>query len=387
MPFGSEKGASVLGDNDKHIHLGGVQQNIKYELHKFTKMEHWWVRNSWSTTPIHRSNYKFVECNLCNLYGKVALDMGQIANRPDPVNIEPRVGHTAHQILITQSYGCNQISSYLKFVLLDVKSEPFIIQLSQIFCYYTNAICGEKGASVLGDNDKHIYLGGVQQNIRYELHKFTKMEHWWVRNSRSTTPIHRSNYKFIECNLYGKVALDMGQASVKRSLTYFTHYNDLCTLCSDLKFGISNLDIANRPDPVNIEPRVGHTAVLVPDNYNAKLWISSATSRMPFGGEKGASVLGDNDKLIYLGGVQQNIRYELHKFTKMEHWWVRNSRSTTLIHRSNYKFIECNLYGKVALDMGKRVSSIANRPDPVNIEPRVGHTVLAPDNYNAKLWM
>ncbi|KAF0562317.1 hypothetical protein F8M41_000085 [Gigaspora margarita] len=103
-----------------------------------------------------------------------------------------------------------------------------------------------------------------------------------------------------------------------------THYNDLCTLRSVLKFGISNLDIANRPDPVNIEPRVGHTAVLAPDNYNAKLWISSATTRMPFCGEKGAS-----------------------------HWWVRNSRSTTPIHRSNYKFVECNLYGKVALDMGQ----------------------------------
>ncbi|CAG8529926.1 9124_t:CDS:2 [Gigaspora margarita] len=230
MPFGSEKGTTVLGDNGHRIYLvGGVQQNMSLTLNYNASDSILWIYtiNSqlWNTSgpgthgtllPRRRSTATIINSkNVIYIFGgRVEVDTGssvftiyddlftfdtnllewnnlslpnhpskrshcsatlmpdgriiylgglsqsnpgeaatrilmteiyvfdtvqstwsmKIANSPDSVNIDPRVGHTAvlapdnHTIVIlggTQSYGLGSTSSYPEFVLLNVKSEPF----------------------------------------------------------------------------------------------------------------------------------------------------------------------------------------------------------------------------------------------------------------------
>ncbi|CAG8611336.1 12177_t:CDS:2, partial [Gigaspora margarita] len=180
MPFGSEKGSTVLGDSGQRIYLnGGVQQNMATFNYNASDSILWIYTiksRQWSTTgpgthgtllPRRRSTATIINSkNVIYIFGgRVDLDTGgvtqnnpgedairilmteiyifdtvqstwllQTANSPSPLNIDPRVGHTAvlapdnNTIVIlggTQSYGINQTTPYPVFVLLDVKSEPF----------------------------------------------------------------------------------------------------------------------------------------------------------------------------------------------------------------------------------------------------------------------
>ncbi|RIB26418.1 hypothetical protein C2G38_2065028 [Gigaspora rosea] len=143
MPFGSEKGSTVLGDSGQRIYLvGGVQQNMATFNYNASDSVLWiYTINSqqWHTSgpgthgtllPRRRSTATIINSkNVIYIFGgKVEIDTGgltqnnpgedatrllmteiyifdtvqstwllQTANSPDSVNIGPRVGHTAEE--------------------------------------------------------------------------------------------------------------------------------------------------------------------------------------------------------------------------------------------------------------------------------------------------
>ncbi|RIB18503.1 hypothetical protein C2G38_2184406 [Gigaspora rosea] len=167
----------------------------------------------------------------------------------------------------------------------------------------------EKGTTVLGGNGQRIYLiGGVQQNMVTSDYNATNSILWiytintqqWNTSGSGThgtlLPRRRSTGTIIDSKniIYifgGKVELDMGSS-------VFTIFDDLFTFDINLlewkNLSLPNhpskrsngtrllmteiyvfdtiqltwsLKTAKSPDSVNIDPRVGHSAVLAPDNH------------------------------------------------------------------------------------------------------------------------
>ncbi|RIB26420.1 hypothetical protein C2G38_2065041 [Gigaspora rosea] len=191
----------------------------------------------------------------------------------------------------------------------------------------------EKGSTVLGDNGQRIYLvGGVQQNMatfNYNasdsvLWIYTIKSRQWNISGSGThgtlMPSRRStatiiNSKSVIYIFGGKVALDMGS-------NVFTVFDDLFT------FDTNSLEWKNLSLPTHPSKRYHCTATLMPDGI-----------------------------IIYIGGLNQSNP---------------GDNATRLLMTEIYVFDTVQSTWSL---------KIANSPDSVNIDPRVGHTaVLAPDN-------
>ncbi|KAF0559901.1 galactose oxidase [Gigaspora margarita] len=211
-----------------------------------------------------------------------------------------------------------------------VDSPPFI-DLSDIS---RMPFGSEKGSTVLGDNGQRIYLvGGIQQNMttfNYNasdsiLWIYTIKSQKWnisgpgthgtllLRRRSTATIINSKNVIYI---FGGRVELDTGSSLL-------TVYDDLFTFDTNL-LEWKNLSLPNHPSK-----RSHCSATLMPDG-----------------------------RIIYIGGLTQSNPGEDAIRVLMTEIYVFNTAQSTWSLK------------------------IANSPDSVNIDPRVGHTaVLAPDNY------
>ncbi|KAF0427867.1 galactose oxidase [Gigaspora margarita] len=192
----------------------------------------------------------------------------------------------------------------------------------------------EKGTTVLGGNGQRIYLiGGVQQNMVTSDYNATNSILWiytiktqqWSNSGSGThgTPLPRRrsagtiiDSKNVVYTFGGKVELDMGSSM-------FTIFDDLFTFDTNL-LEWKNLSLPNHPSK-----RSHVTATLIPDG-----------------------------RIIYIGGVTQSNP---------------GDNGTRLLMTEIYVFDTIQLTWSL---------KTANKPDSVNIDPRVGHSaVLAPDNH------